>query len=285
MREFLTKKSSYQHLVDKIFFTLLLVLILLPCLANSQSTITGTGTFSSTTTTSSTASITSASLEYEGIFGIGWGVFAIILAIIAGLICCVFGISTVYPGVFIAIGFCIPFVMFIFMAFSPLEQPGNLNLKDNTATNSYVAVKWFFFTIMLLSLLSVLFVYLSLWRSMLIPQRVDSRAQREYFQKYEKAMEDQLKLKSEQMAKKEGLPSNEMKQINPNPENMNESRLDINKNIENEINRVILNNNANQPNENETLGLINNQNNNDLNDKKKKILGGMLKRRRNNEIK
>jgi len=289
MREFnfyKSQKSSHQDLTNKFVFTLLFFLIFFPCIVESQSTITGTEKLSSSTSTSSTAtSITSASLEYEGIFGIGWGVFAIILAIIAGLICCIFGMSTIYPGVFIAIGFCIPIVMFIFMAFSPLEQPGNLNLKDNTATNSYVAIKWFFFAIMLLSLLSVLFVFLSLWSSMLIPQRVDSRAQREYFEKYEKAMEEELKLKSEKIAKIEGLELKDMKQINQNSENIRESRLNINKNTESDINRVIINYNSNQPNEKETLSLINNQNNIDLNDKKKKVMGGMLKRRRNNDIK
>jgi hypothetical protein len=259
--------------INKILPLLVLVIALCINCANSQTT--------STTTTSSATSITSASLEYEGIFGIGWGVFAVILAIIVGLICCIFGISTVYPGVFIAIGICIPVVMFIFMAFTPLEQPGNLNLKDNPATNPYISVKWFFFAIMLVSLLLLFAAFLSVWSSMLIPQRVDSRAQREYFQKYEKLMEEESRLKNEQARKNEGVP---LQEINPNSDNVRESRLDINNNRETVVNRVIMNNN-NQPNENENIALINNQNNNNFNEKKKNFLGGLLKKRRNNEDK
>jgi hypothetical protein len=44
-----------------------------------------------------TTTITAASLEYDGVFGIGWGVFAIILGIVFGMLCCLFGISTLYP--------------------------------------------------------------------------------------------------------------------------------------------------------------------------------------------
>ncbi len=41
-------------------------------------------------------SIDNANLEYDGIFGVGWGVFAIILSLIVGLLCCIFGIATLF---------------------------------------------------------------------------------------------------------------------------------------------------------------------------------------------
>ncbi len=125
-RDYISSFLNYQIFYRNSIFILFTFIIL------------GTNLISCQTTTTS---ITSASLDYDGIFGIGWGVFAIIIAIILGVICCIFGLSTVYPAIFITIGLCIPVIIFIIMAFSPLDQPGNLNLKDNTATNSFVVVK------------------------------------------------------------------------------------------------------------------------------------------------
>lgn len=140
-----------------------------------------------------TTTLTAASLEYDGILGVGWGVFACILAIIVGIICCIYGLATIFPGVFLAIGFCVPITTVIFMAFVPLEQPGNLNEKDNPTTNSYVVVRWLYLTIMLIGILLLLIPLCKLWNIMLIPQRVDSRAQREYQNRIQKLAEFEKK--------------------------------------------------------------------------------------------
>lgn len=47
---------------------------------------------------SQSTNLSSANYEYDGILGVGWGVFAIILSIIIGLFCCLFGLSTLYSG-------------------------------------------------------------------------------------------------------------------------------------------------------------------------------------------
>lgn len=244
--------------------------------------------------TTTTTSITSESLEYDGILGIGWGVFAIILAIIIGIICCIFGLSTVYPAIFIAIGFLVPLIIFLIMAFSPLDQPGNLNLKDNTATNSYIVVKWIYFSCMLIGLFLLLIPFLGIWRAMLIPQRVDSRAQREYFQKYEKFMEEEKRLKNEKNGVKNdynNLISNTIGNVQ-----IRDTRLNVNN-----IGRISNNNNSgintDIPIREQNVALnyeggrniMNHQNeynsnaDNIVNDKRKKFLGGLLRRKRNED--
>ena len=145
-----------------------------------------------------TSSITPASLEYSGAFGLGWGVLAIIFTFILGVLCCIFGSATVFPGLFMTIGFCLPISMFIFMACVPLDQPGNLNLKDNDSVNSLIVVKWFYLVFIIIGLLVLSIPFMTIWSYMLIPQRVDSRAQREYYEKYEKLLvEERLKIDRE----------------------------------------------------------------------------------------
>jgi hypothetical protein len=115
------------------------------------------------------------------------------------------------------------------MILAPLEQPGNLNLKDNTATNSYIIVRWIFFTIMLLSIIAILIPFLSLWKVMLIPQRVDSRAQRDYYEKYEKLLaEEKEKLQREKEFKERNQKI--QAELDNNPVN-NDVLLPISNNI------------------------------------------------------
>jgi hypothetical protein len=202
-------------------------------------------------------SITAASLEYDGIFGIGWGVFAVIIAIIIGLICCIFGIATIYPGIFVSIGFCLPITIFLIVAFAPLEKPGNLNLKDNPAVNGYILVKWLFFSIMIIAVVALAIPFYGMWSNMLIPQRVDSRAQREYYEKYEKLMgQEKQKVEREKVRQSEIIKNKEN-----NNDGDGEVILPINHNI---------NNNDEAFNEN---------NENNAKDKKKKFLGIGLRRR------
>ena len=213
--------------------------------------------------------VTSVSLQYDGIFGVGWGVFAIILGIIVGVFCCVFSRSTVQPGIYVSIGFCIPTVLFIFLAFAPLTQPGNTNLKDNTATNGFIIVRWLFFSVMLCALLLLLIPLLGIWNSMLIPQRVDSRAQKEYFEKYEKTIRKNDKTINNQSDKKnDAIPAQNFNPINPMQEN--ETRIQIN-----DRKYAIINNNQLQ--ENLAMTSL------DLNNKKKNFLGGLTRRRKNEE--
>jgi hypothetical protein len=72
----------------------------------------------------------------------------------------------------------------------PVET-AQLNEKQKQQTNPYIVVRWLFFSFMILSLIVICLPMCSLWRTMLIPQRVDSRAAREYHEKYEKFMSDE----------------------------------------------------------------------------------------------
>ena len=35
-------------------------------------------------------------LDYDGVLGVGWGVFSIIISFLIGLCCCIYGFSTIY---------------------------------------------------------------------------------------------------------------------------------------------------------------------------------------------
>jgi hypothetical protein len=153
-----------------------------------------------------------ANLEYDGIFGIGWGIFAIIIAIIVGVLCCLFGLATINPLVFYIIGFVVPILTFIIMIIVPLTQPGNLDEKDSSITNTYIVVKWLFFAVMLVSLCLLCLPMCNLWTLALIPQRVDSRAQRDYHEKFEKMMAEE----KQRLARLKEQSDKEQEELNKN---------------------------------------------------------------------
>ena len=98
------------------------------------------------------------------------------------------------------------------MIIVPLTQPGNLDEKDNSITNPYIVVKWLFFSVMLVALFLLCIPLCNLWTLMLIPQRVDSRAQRDYHEKYEKMIAEEKerlnRLKEQAEKEKEELEKN-----------------------------------------------------------------------------
>ena len=162
----------------------------------------------------SDVSLEAANLDYDGIFGIGWGIFAIILSIIVGITCCIFGLATIHPIVFYIIGFLTPIVTFIFMISVPVEKIV-LDETISQVTNPFVVVRWLYFSIMFVSIYLIFLPLCSLWRIMVIPQRVDSRAQREYHEKYEKFLSDEReRLKKEKEIK--DMKNKEMPLQNPN---------------------------------------------------------------------
>ena len=190
-------------------------------------------------------------LEYDGIFGIGWGVFAIIISIFIGTCCCVYGFSTIYPLIFYIIGFIIPSITFFLMIFAPLEKEEEINTKVNQTKNNVIVARWFLFSFLSLALCLLLAPFLKLWNTVLVPQRVDSKTKKDYYEK-----------------------------INQNKND------DDNKNEENKPNlfnepEILPLNNVYVPQEQQQdieLGKIENL----ANKEKKRKLGG-LKRRKNNE--
>jgi hypothetical protein len=240
-------------------------------------------------TQETTSTLTVQGIEYSGILGLGWGVISIILTIIIGILCCVLGSGTVYPGLFVFLGFLLPLIMFIFMISVPLDQPGNINLKDNPAVNSFIIVKWFFLSFIILGLVILAIPFCNLWNNMLIPQRVDSRAQREYYEKYEKLLkQERLKIDRENEIRKKAAESNDLNKneaeillpVNHSPVEGNNMQQNIQI-----LQNIQQNNQAENFNSNE--GNFNNQFNN-LNpvptqERKKKFLSGLRRRKENNE--
>lgn len=120
-------------------------------------------------------------------------------------------------SLFNAIGICIPVTVFIFMIIVPLTKPGNQNSEDNQTTNNFIVVRWLFFTFMLIFLFIACIPLLKLWRTVLIPQRVDSRSQKEYHESYQARMD--LEENKEKMDG--GGPAFEGESILPLKDNVN----------------------------------------------------------------
>lgn len=123
-------------------------------------------------------------LNYDGILGIGWGVFAIICAIFVGLAICIFGFSTTYKVVFFCIGITIPVLIFLIMVFTPVQMNEKINISENQDKNPYAIARYLILGLVAAALLTLIIPFMKFWTVVLIPQRVDSRSQREYMEKY-----------------------------------------------------------------------------------------------------
>ena len=130
------------------------------------------------------------SLDYDGILGIGWGVFAIICSTIVGIIICIYGISTTFSVLFYTIGISIPIIMFLIMTFTPLEVDGATDSSQNQTKNSLIIIRWIVFSFVSTGLITIIIPFLKLWTIVLVPQRVDSRTQKEYLEKVQRMIID-----------------------------------------------------------------------------------------------
>jgi len=129
-------------------------------------------------------------LDYDGILGVGWGVFAIICSILLGIIICICGFSTTSSLLMFTIGFSIPLIVFLMMVLSPLEVVGETEIYGNESKNNFIVVRWLIFTLVFIALLTTIIPFLKLWTVVLVPQRVDSRTQKEYLEKVERIILD-----------------------------------------------------------------------------------------------
>jgi hypothetical protein len=66
-------------------------------------------------------------------------------------------------------------------------------MRENQSKNPLIIVKWLFFSIVLCGLVSFIIPFLKLWTIVLVPQRVDSRSQKEYAEKIERMFSDNKK--------------------------------------------------------------------------------------------
>lgn len=122
---------------------------------------------------------------------IGSGVIVCIIAFVVGVLICIIGTSSVYPGVFIAIGFCIPIFFFIFFSFCPLQDLESDNLENNKHWNVFIIWRWLYFSVMLAMLLALFAPLWILWNVTIMPQRVDSRAQKKHDEEYQSFLKEE----------------------------------------------------------------------------------------------
>ena len=127
--------------------------------------------------------------------GIGIGVLIVIIMAVVGLIICIFGLATSVPEVFVIIGFVIPVITFFICAYFPAEDAEDALGTENKDTNTYIVWRWLYFTIMLVCTLALFAPLCILWNVMVVPQRVDSRAQKEYDEKYKLLLEEEMRKK------------------------------------------------------------------------------------------
>ena len=71
------------------------------------------------------------------------------------------------------------------MTFTPLEVDGGTDLRENQQKNPLIVVRLLVFSLVLLALITIIIPFLKLWSIVLVPQRVDSRTQKEYLEKVE----------------------------------------------------------------------------------------------------
>jgi hypothetical protein len=116
---------------------------------------------------------------------------------------------------------------------------------------------------MLLGLILIFIPFYLYWSNMLIPQRVDSRAQREYYEKYEKLL-SQEKLKIER--EKENRKSRNFSVVDPTHPNKDEILLPVRNSNNIELQNLDpINENIND--------------NNFQNNRKNKVLKGLRRRK------
>lgn len=187
------------------------------------------------------------------VFGIGPGTFAVIVAIIVGALICVLGLAFPSPGVFILIGIVVPLLVFIlawFLPTSDVESSSTDNKFENTKINYFIIARWFHFLVMLLLTVGLFAPLILLFNISLIPQRVDSRAQKEYDEKYLKLMEEQRK-------RKYNIEDENIDQDNeklPLVINRINNRPNIRRNNDNNLGNLINSTNSIQNNNNNSIG-------------------------------
>ena len=130
---------------------------------------------------------------YQRVLGLGPGTFIEIVFIVIGAIICLVGLCFPNPGLFIFIGIALPLLVFVILW--GITTDDDNNDENDEKKNPFIVARWIHFLVMLLLVLGLFFPLLMLFNITLIPQRVDSRAQKEYDEKYLKLMEEQRKRK------------------------------------------------------------------------------------------
>ena len=80
----------------------------------------------------------------------------------------------------------------MFVILTPSEASDITKPEENAAKNTFIPLMWFFFTGVLICFILICIPLFNLWVLTLIPQRVDSRAQKEFYERQEKSKEIEI---------------------------------------------------------------------------------------------
>ena len=215
------------------------------------------------------------------ITGVGTGVMALIIIMCISVLICIFGQSTASPMLFILVGFMISLLTFIFLISIPIKVNDGDDKSKNRKKNYYIIARYFYFIVMLLLFLGIVGPFIILWTKIIIPERVDSRAQKVYEEKldekYLSSLKEERKLLEEN--NNEGNENNQDLSLSLNNQlplprtfnsntghssglpalrrrNMNENNPGVRRRRRNNENNY---NNSNHDNNNNNNNLINNQ--------------------------
>ena len=183
---------------------------------------------------------TNESMEVTPVLGLGAGTLAVIVGIVIGVIVCILGLAFPNPGLFVFIGIVIPLVILAFVSLCPREgDKKEVQKWENTKKNYYIIARWVHFLLMLLLFLGLLGPFFMKWSITIIPQRVDSSSEKDFYDdKYLEAIEKQKKRKYNMEETNTLLPLGINRRIKRNVNNTQNNNLiqnDSHNNISNNL--------------------------------------------------
>lgn len=200
------------------------------------------------------------------VFGLGVGTFIVIVGIALGILVMVLGLAFPNPALFVVIGALIPVLLFL-IVFSLPRQSDSKEVQDyeNDSKNYYMIARYIHFILMALLFLGLLGPAFMKWGITIIPQRVDSTSQRDFYDdKYLEKIEIQKK-------RKYNLEESEALLHDRLPLNLNRNkRNNFVRNNQNTSNNLI--NDSNSQNNNISNNLVDNSNGENSNEMNRNIL-------------
>ena len=197
---------------------------------------------------------TNESMAVTPVLGLGGGTLAVIVAIAIGVVVCIFGLAFPNPGLFVFIGIVIPVVVFIFVIACPrVSDKKEVEYWNNSRKNNYIVARWFHFLVMLILFLGLFVPFFLKWNITIIPQRVDSSSQKDfyddnYLEQIEKQKKRKYNLEETDILLPRKLPlgiNRRKNNLNKNISNIQNSTSLIQDNSQNNISNNLIDNNEN----------------------------------------
>lgn len=217
---------------------------------------------------------TKESMEVHTYGGLGIGTLLVIIAMAIGVCIMILGLAFSTPGLFVFIGILFPLIIFIFVVACPKESDSKqIEYWENKKKNNYIVARFCHFLFMGVLFLALLGPAFLKWSITVIPQKVDSSSQKDFYdEKYMEALDKQRKRKYNMEETDISLPQRL-------PLSMGKRKNILNRNINNQSNSLIQNNSQNNISNN----LIDNTNIENSNEFPRPILPSTTKRNELNE--